>query len=966
VVCMAVMLFVVVVHKRKLLLNLASTTMPPPPRRPPPPTTTYRPPRLSYNEFEYLEHSEESDLEDLFFTPNTSPRTSMASSLLMFPTGRKPSRKSLRLSDASDTIVLAAATTTTTTTTTQSPSSAVVSTRTPSTATSAHNRQRTLHALSTSSSLSSTSLEPHSVLSDESTHLVGARQSGLGKKAKEGTTKHTRHGSVTLKPSDVVVSSQTQSVKSTTTTTSKRKSSQQGLTAAKDVKRSVPPSASPASAPPPPASSTPNGSAVKATVTTTSTTASASIGSPHVLVSRKSSKTYANPGAPVSPKDKTIVVETEAPKTKEKEKEPHSLTPSSSKSGMKDKGKEKAKMTSTPTPITHHGTGDGDVVISERLGGIINISPKTTYTSPKPHTFSAFAPLATSSAASSAPSVKTNGNANGNNKPPLPPVGFSFPPPPLHSPQQQYSQQPKNALNGSAAAYTYAHRQKGSITPKPGGGGNGGGSSIMMNMAALLEEDELDVDGDGRTPARRLRHTSNANANVQGRGKGKRKKSFDSTSSRSDSSHHSHSGSPSRSNPNSNSYPTSNSNISASQTHSYSHSESSTFRSPPKTMASEVNAMSLSTPGDLPSKGTQGYTSLVLPRAPPPLGSHSSKTTTIGSSSTKKWFGSMGGGKIDLTRSGVAQTTMASVEVVRGLGRQQSQNGFGGMLLGMFGRKRSISSGRGDAGPRPIEGLGTAMDDTRTVNDDLQSKGKGPAGTESTVLGFTSYRKPPGYIPSSSVLVQVWAVGVDGVDGRLVGVKFGEHVWSRVRERGGTGVYEEESGVETEWEREVEENDVDMDVSKSTPLQNSGNRGLAGLGRSFSLRMSRTKQQQDHPQARRGRPQATTQQQPSRSFSLKRNNTSEQQNTLTTKTPLQKRQKVLEKRGKRVPHRAEVGYIPGRSFVGRVLECGWDVRDEVVRKGEWVVGLLDVKKVSWILRLTFFFFVRQVGIVFFL
>jgi hypothetical protein len=40
-----------------------------------------------------------------------------------------------------------------------------------------------------------------------------------------------------------------------------------------------------------------------------------------------------------------------------------------------------------------------------------------------------------------------------------------------------------------------------------------------------------------------------------------------------------------------------------------------------------------------------------------------------------------------------------------------------------------------------------------------------------------------------------------------------------------------------------------------------------------------------------------------------------------------------------------LGYIPGRSFVGRVLECGWDVRDEVVRKGEWVVGLLDVRKV---------------------
>ncbi|KAJ7499376.1 hypothetical protein FB451DRAFT_1428973 [Mycena latifolia] len=40
----------------------------------------------------------------------------------------------------------------------------------------------------------------------------------------------------------------------------------------------------------------------------------------------------------------------------------------------------------------------------------------------------------------------------------------------------------------------------------------------------------------------------------------------------------------------------------------------------------------------------------------------------------------------------------------------------------------------------------------------------------------------------------------------------------------------------------------------------------------------------------------------------------------------------------------QVGFVPGRSFVGRVLECGWEVRDEVARRGEWVVGLLDVRK----------------------
>lgn len=39
------------------------------------------------------------------------------------------------------------------------------------------------------------------------------------------------------------------------------------------------------------------------------------------------------------------------------------------------------------------------------------------------------------------------------------------------------------------------------------------------------------------------------------------------------------------------------------------------------------------------------------------------------------------------------------------------------------------------------------------------------------------------------------------------------------------------------------------------------------------------------------------------------------------------------------------GFVPGRSFAGRVLECGWEVKDDVARKGDWVVGLLDVRKV---------------------
>ncbi|KAF9782772.1 hypothetical protein BJ322DRAFT_1008759 [Thelephora terrestris] len=38
------------------------------------------------------------------------------------------------------------------------------------------------------------------------------------------------------------------------------------------------------------------------------------------------------------------------------------------------------------------------------------------------------------------------------------------------------------------------------------------------------------------------------------------------------------------------------------------------------------------------------------------------------------------------------------------------------------------------------------------------------------------------------------------------------------------------------------------------------------------------------------------------------------------------------------------GFIPGRSFVGRAVEVGWEVREDIVKKGEWVVGLMEVKK----------------------
>lgn len=206
--------------------------------------------------------------------------------------------------------------------------------------------------------------------------------------------------------------------------------------------------------------------------------------------------------------------------------------------------------------------------------------------------------------------------------------------------------------------------------------------------------------------------------------------------------------------------------------------------------------------GELPSHGTPGYTSLVLPRAPPPV--------SLNPRMQAPKFEPSIDGKVDLTRSGIAQTTMATVEVVYGLGASSRGKG----LLGVLGKgvglgRRKTFSGR--TGPDASIG-----------------------GSIHRPLGFTSYRKPPDYVSSSSVLVQVWAVGVDGIDARLVGLRLG-----------------------------------------------SGQRGDR-----------------------------------SRNTNLKSRSTSS-------------RWKFVR---------------AGRSFVGRVLECGWEVGEEVVRKGDWVIGLLDIRK----------------------
>lgn len=196
---------------------------------------------------------------------------------------------------------------------------------------------------------------------------------------------------------------------------------------------------------------------------------------------------------------------------------------------------------------------------------------------------------------------------------------------------------------------------------------------------------------------------------------------------------------------------------------------------------------------DLPSIGTRGFTTLVLPRADfharEPGQDHQS------SKSLFKRGGTGTGSGTDITKTGLAQTTMATVEVVKGIAAGKNENKW---RIFPFVRKAKA---------------------TPKIDPTIKNPGKSP-------LGFTSWRSPPKKVNGTGVMVQVWAIGVDGMDVYLV----------------------------------------------SPPKLSEGVKG----------------------------------------------------EPMTDPA---------------------VGFVPGRSFAGRVVECGWEVNEADIKKGEWVVGLLEVQKV---------------------
>ena len=172
---------------------------------------------------------------------------------------------------------------------------------------------------------------------------------------------------------------------------------------------------------------------------------------------------------------------------------------------------------------------------------------------------------------------------------------------------------------------------------------------------------------------------------------------------------------------------------------------------------------------------------------------------------------------IDITKSALAQTTMGTVQMIRGAAAAavsaHRHGGYGhGSGLGLLGGKfgGSVAS---------LLLLKTGAKETKTPQH-LRVK----EWANSTPLAFASCVSPPNRLAPNQVLVQVFMVGLDGLDALVV------------RDKAGF-------------------------------LSNGGGRGGEG----------------------------------------------------------------------------EYGFVPGRSFVGRAIECGFEVRNCL--KGDWVYGLLDLTKV---------------------
>ncbi|KAL5527215.1 hypothetical protein ACEPAG_6006 [Sanghuangporus baumii] len=161
---------------------------------------------------------------------------------------------------------------------------------------------------------------------------------------------------------------------------------------------------------------------------------------------------------------------------------------------------------------------------------------------------------------------------------------------------------------------------------------------------------------------------------------------------------------------------------------------------PSSAFTSASRTVDLPNPLPVTNGGTPtGFTSLVLPRAAHPPASSKRYTLLFGNSS-----------QVDLTRTGLAQTTMTTISIT----------------------KNAASSSLGGARPRFLSlsslsllspGSGSKSDLPKTPSHLL--------GSLPRPLSITSHTRPPTKVHSHQVLVQVYAVALDGLDDRIVSEK---------------------------------------------------------------------------------------------------------------------------------------------------------------------------------------------------
>ena len=174
-----------------------------------------------------------------------------------------------------------------------------------------------------------------------------------------------------------------------------------------------------------------------------------------------------------------------------------------------------------------------------------------------------------------------------------------------------------------------------------------------------------------------------------------------------------------------------------------------------------------------PLPGTYGlssvynaYSSLVLPRAAFTPSKHPDRVSS----------------QIDITKSGLAQTSMATIEIRTGaaealmsglkglnLSAMNIGNVKGRKMIGLFGTRSLIGGigGRLLLSPSSSKGSKGLLKMPEHLRDSMPSP-----------LGFSVHTPPPNKLPSNQVLVQVFMVGLDRLDALVVGERV---------ERGGYG-----------------------------------------------------------------------------------------------------------------------------------------------------------------------------------